>query len=130
MRIQPLKKIFYSAITYSMWFIFLSFDCNFKTYCKCLIQHIPKVSSIKKNTNEQSGKISKSITELNQIWKIVLTQKHEIWNFNAMSTLYFKWKQEKNFEVMENIRKLKFGGVMGKDYIIPQESNKLLHIFK
>ena len=31
---------------------------------------------------------------------------------------------------MENIRKLKFGGVMGKDYIIPQESNKLLHIFK
>ena len=47
-----------------------------------------KVSSIKKLKISKVETFPKSIFNLNQIWKIVFTQSHYIWNFKATDLLY------------------------------------------
>ena len=47
----------------------------------------------------------KSNFNLNQICKAVLTQSHETWHFNATN-----YRLRKCFEVIENVKKLKFEG--------------------
>ena len=57
---------------------------------------LKKVSSIKKPPISKVKSFLKSNFDLNQIRKIVLTQSHEIWTFNAPDLRYIFIKDGKN----------------------------------
>ena len=69
------------------------------------------VSSIKKLLISKAESFVKSNFDINQICKTVFTQSHYIWNFGATDWHFVFFKRlVKYFEVMENIKKLKFEG--------------------
>ena len=69
-----------------------SFTLHFQWWFNYLVKEpilAQECQFFQKTTNQQSWKFSiKSNFDLNQIYKISLTQKHLIWNFNAYGLLY------------------------------------------
>ena len=75
-----------------------------------------KVSLIKKLPVSKLGSFLKSNFDLNQTWKIVLTQNHKIWNFNATELLDILINDRR--KALQFCKKSKLGRVMTKNIIV------------
>ena len=75
-----------------------------------------KVSLIKKLPVSKLESFLKSNFDLNQTWKIVLTQNHKIWNFNATELLDILINDRR--KALQFCKRSKLGRVMTKNIIV------------